>query len=102
MPRAIMLVVLLPAALLSGCVVKTVVSAASAPLRIAGKAADLATTSQSEADENRGRAMRHNDENLRKLQKAYRKALVNCNKGRGADCADAERISEQITKIQAR
>ena len=97
-----MLAMFLTAPLLSGCIAKTVVNVASAPLRVAGKAADLATTSQSEADENRGRAMRHRDKKLRKLQKTYKRARADCDKGQSAACADATRINGQITKIQAR
>ena len=41
--------------ILNGCLAKTVVDVATLPVRAAGKAVDLATTSQSEADENRGR-----------------------------------------------
>ena len=39
---------------LGGCVARTAVNVATAPVRVAGKAVDLATTSQSERDEKRG------------------------------------------------
>ena len=60
--RAILLPLLvLP--LLGGCVsaVKTVVTA---PVKAVGKVADWSTTSQEEADRNRGRAMREREETL--------------------------------------
>ena len=44
--------------LLSGCLAKTALDVATAPVKVASKAADMATTSQSEADEKRGRAAR--------------------------------------------
>lgn len=48
----------LVALLLSGCVVRTAANVATLPVRAVGKTADWATTSQEEADRNRGRAMR--------------------------------------------
>jgi hypothetical protein len=57
--RMKIMMILLPVALvtLTGCVsaVKTVVTA---PFKVAGQAADWATTSQDESDRNRGRADR--------------------------------------------
>ena len=43
-----------------------VTSIATAPFKVVGKAADWATTSQSEADRNRGRATRKAEERARK------------------------------------
>ncbi len=57
--------ILVPALLLSGCI-STVGSVVTAPFKVAGKAADWATTSQSEADRNRGRAIRKAEERARK------------------------------------
>ena len=58
------LLIVLPALLLSGCI-NTVGSVVTAPFKVAGKAADWATTSQSEADRNRGRAIRKAEERAR-------------------------------------
>ena len=56
--------VLLP--LLSGCVVgtvaKTAVTVATIPVKVVSAGVDAATTSQSEADEKRGRELRKADE----------------------------------------
>ena len=57
--------ILFPAFLLPGCV-STVASVVTAPFKVAGKAADWATTSQSEADRNRGRTIRKAEERARK------------------------------------
>lgn len=57
--------ILLPVLLLSGCV-STVASVVTAPFKVAGKAVDWTTTSQSEADRNRGRAIRKAEERARK------------------------------------
>ena len=56
---------LIPALLLPGCV-SAVSSVVAAPFKVAGKAADWATTSQSESDRNRGRAIRKAEERARK------------------------------------
>ena len=51
------LLIIIPALLLSGCV-SAIGSVVTAPFKVVGKAADWATTSQDEADRNRGRALR--------------------------------------------
>jgi len=43
---------------LSGCVVSTAAHVATAPVRVAAKGVDWATTSQDEADRNRGKRAR--------------------------------------------
>ncbi len=55
----------LPALLLAGCV-STVASVVTAPVRVVAKGVDWATTSQSEADRNRGRKMRKAEDRARK------------------------------------
>ena len=51
--------------LLAGCV-SAVKSVVTAPFKVVGQAADWATTSQDEADRNRGRAVRKAEERARK------------------------------------
>ena len=59
-----------PAALLlSGCIVGTAVDVVTLPVKAASKTVDVLTTSQSEADEKRGRAMRLKEECLGKEQR---------------------------------
>jgi len=48
--------------LTGGCLAKTVVDVATMPVKATGKAVDWTTTSQSEADEKRGRQLRKEDE----------------------------------------
>ena len=55
----------LPLVLLGGCV-STIATVVTAPVKVAAKAADWATTSQDEADRNRGRAERKAEERARK------------------------------------
>jgi hypothetical protein len=73
MKRAVPILALLS---LCGCV-STVATVVTAPFKIVGKAADWATTSQDEADRNRGRAERKAEEKAardrRRAEKQARK-----------------------------
>ena len=77
--RALILLATIP--LLSGCIVKdvaeTAVGVASIPVKAASAGVDAATTSQSEADEKRGREIRKQEEErgrqLRELEQRCRK-----------------------------
>ena len=63
--------------ILSGCIVGTVaetaVDVATLPVKAVAKGVDLATTSQSEADEKRGRAMREAEEAYGKRLRQWQK-----------------------------
>lgn len=62
-----MLPVLLVLPLLAGgCVVKTAANVVTLPVKAGAQAADWATTSQDEADRNRGREMRKREKECRK------------------------------------
>ena len=54
---------------LQGCLAKTAVDVVTLPVKVAGSAVDVATTSQSEADQKRGREIRQREERLGKLQR---------------------------------
>ena len=62
----------------------------TAPVRVGSKAVDLATTSQSEADENRGREMRRSEERLGQLERHHNRHAQQCAQGNGRACALAE------------
>ncbi|WP_114227276.1 MULTISPECIES: hypothetical protein [Sphingomonas] len=67
--------------LLSACAVaNTAVDVVTLPVKVVSKGVDLATTSQSEADQKRGRRMREAEERygraLREWDKACRKATA--------------------------
>ena len=73
---------------LSGCVVtaaRTAVDIVTLPVKVVAKGVDLATTSQSEADEKRGRALRKAEEAAGKKQRAWEKACTKAEK-RGEPC----------------
>ena len=87
---------------LSGCLAKAAYDVATAPVRIAGKAIDLATTSQSEADEKRGRELRRREEQLGELDRKYRRARDDCEDGDARACEHAERFYEEIEMLLPR
>lgn len=84
--RAFVLVPLL-AVLLSGCftIAKTAVDVVTLPVKVVAKGVDLATTSQSEADEKRGRALRKAEEAAGKRQREWEKACRKAER-RGEPC----------------
>ena len=69
----ILLAAVLPLAL-SGCIARTAADIVTLPVKAAGAAVDAATTSQAEADEKRGRAIRKHDECLGREERRARKA----------------------------
>lgn len=96
-----LLITLCVASLLSGCVVRTAASIVTAPVRVAGKAVDWTTTSQSEADEKRGREMREREEALGKLDRQYKKHVRECENGRDSSCDKARDNYDQIQALNA-
>lgn len=85
--------------LLSGCLAKAAVDIATAPVRVAGRAVDIATTSQSEADEARGRDMREREEQLGKLERRYDKQRRRCDDGDRDACKDARETYAEIEDL---
>jgi len=83
------LLVLLAAPALSGCVVGTIANTAvdvvTLPVKVASAGVDAATTSQSEADEKRGREIRKAEE---ERGKQLRLAEERCRKGRALPTDD--------------
>jgi hypothetical protein len=80
---------------LSGCLVAkvadTAVDVATLPVKVAAAGVDAATTSQSEADQNRGRAIRKEEE---RRGRELRKMEGRCRAGRALatdDCTQFER-----------
>ena len=97
-PRRLLLVCLLPA-VLGGCLAKTAIDVATAPVRVVSKGVDLATTSQSEADEKRGREIRRQEERLGKLERDYEKQLDRCKDGDRRACSDASKTYAEMQQI---
>ena len=86
---------LIAAPLLAGCVsaVKTVVTA---PVKAVGQVADWSTTSQDEADRNRGRELRKREEEMGKLARQRDKAAEKCRDGDADQCRRAEVLDHEI------
>ncbi len=91
----ILIVAVLAAPLLAGCVsaVKTVVTA---PVKAVGQVADWSTTSQDEADRNRGRELRKREERVGKLSRQRDKAAEKCRDGNEEECRRAEILDHEI------
>ncbi|QPQ54303.1 hypothetical protein IC614_08010 [Allosphingosinicella flava] len=58
---------------LTGCIAKTAVDVVTLPVKAASKTVDVLTTSQSEADEKRGREIRLHEECIGKEDRRARK-----------------------------
>ena len=84
---------------LGGCLAKTVVDVATAPVRIAEKGVDLATTSQSEADEKRGRELRKREAELGRLERRYEQESRDCVKGNQGACDQARTTYDRIQAV---
>ena len=85
--------------MLPGCLAKTVVDVATAPVRVVSKGVDLATTSQSEADEKRGREIRRREERVAKLEREYQKQLDECEDGSYRACSKARDTYAEMQQI---
>ena len=98
--RRLVMFALLPATvLLQGCIAKTAYNVATAPVRVAAKGVDLATTSQSEADEKRGRELRKREERLGKLERDYERQLDECEDGSRRACDQARDTYAEMQQI---
>lgn len=83
-------VIVTSASLLNGCLAAEIITA---PI-------DAVTTTQSEADEDRGRALRERDKKLGSLSRRRSDALKDCDKGRQSRCDDADALEREIAKLQ--
>jgi hypothetical protein len=79
MGHALRLIAIGGAALaLQGCLAKTAVDVVTLPVKVASSGVDMATTSQSEADQKRGREIRQREERLGRLQRDYERQIDRC------------------------
>jgi hypothetical protein len=74
---------------LQGCLARTAVDVVTLPVKVASKGVDLATTSQSEADQKRGREIRQREERLGRLQRDYDRQIKRCSDGDRRACEHA-------------
>jgi hypothetical protein len=97
--RPVLLLTLVLPLTLGGCLAKTVADVATAPVRIASKGVDLATTSQSEADEKRGRELRKREARLGELERTYNRQSRACLKGNQGACRQARTTYDEIQAL---
>lgn len=98
--RGFAILLLAPAAFgLSGCLAKTAFDVATAPVKVVSKGVDLATTSQSEADQKRGREIRKREERLGELQRERDKLEKKCSASNEQACSDLQTVNAQIAEI---
>lgn len=98
--RALPLIGLTLASLaLQGCIARAAVGAVTLPVKAASRGIDLATTSQSEADEKRGREIRKREERLGQLQRNYERAMRRCDAGDRAACEQARSIYAEMKAL---
>jgi hypothetical protein len=89
------------ALVLQGCIAKAALDAATAPVKVVAKGVDLATTSQAEADRNRGREIRQREKRLEMLRRKYAKQLARCQDGNHYACDDATVTHGEIQQLSA-
>jgi hypothetical protein len=89
----------LAALTLSACLARTAVDVVTLPVKAVGAGVDAVTTSQSEADEKRGREIRKREERLGALGRDYDKAVDRCARGDAAECERAEAIRAEMDAL---
>lgn len=91
--------VILASLTLQGCLARAAVDVVTLPVRAVSAGVDAVTTSQSEADENRGREIRRREEQLAKLERRYDKQRAECDDGDRGACEDARKTYEEMQAI---
>ncbi len=98
--RPALLLAPVAALMLSGCLAKTVADTAvgvvTLPVKVASAGVDAATTSQSEADQKRGRQIREREERLGKLERDYARQLGRCQDGNRRECDNARKTYAEM------
>lgn len=84
---------------LQGCLARAAVDVVTLPVRAVSKGVDLATTSQSEADENRGREIRKREERLGELERDLEKQMDRCADGNDKACNEARMIRAEMKAL---
>lgn len=88
--------------LLPGCAASVLKDVVTAPVKIVSKTADVLTTSQSEADEKRGRALRKQEARIGKLARKRQDAQEDCADGDREACTRLEELNTQIAREKER
>ena len=98
--RALPIIALALASLaLQGCLARAAVDVVTLPVKAVSKGVDLATESQSEADEKRGREIRQREERLGELERDYDKQMERCADGNDEACDKAQAIRAEMKAL---
>ena len=100
MMRALPLLGLTLAALaLQGCLARAAVDVVTLPVKAVSAGVDAVTSSQSEADEKRGREIRKREERLGELERDLDKQMERCADGNDEACEKAQAIRAEMKAI---
>jgi DNA repair ATPase RecN len=86
------LALILAATALQGCLARAAVDVVTLPVKAVSKGVDVATTSQSEADEKRGREISKREERLARIEREYGKQIGRCQNGDAEACEEAQAL----------
>lgn len=92
---------ILSAITLQGCLARAAVDVVTLPVRAVSKGVDVATTSQSEADEKRGRDIRKREERLGELDRDYDKQMDRCADGNDEACDKAQAFRAEMKALMS-
>ncbi len=84
---------------LQGCLAQTAVDVVTLPVKVAGAGLDAVTTSQSEADQKRGRDIRRREQRVGELQRDYDRQIARCSEGVRRACDDARVTYAEIQQL---
>lgn len=99
MNRLRLLAISCAALALQGCLARAAVDVVTAPVRAVSKGVDLATTSQSEADEKRGRDIRRREARMGELDRDFARQSERCADGDDEACEKAQAIRAEMKAL---
>ena len=98
--RALPLTALALASLaLQGCLARAAVDVVTLPVKAVSAGVDAVTTSQSEADEKRGRDIRKREERMGELERDLEKQMDRCADGNDEACDKAQAIRAEMKAL---
>lgn len=100
MRAAVVPALTLAALALQGCLARAAADVVTLPLRAVSKGVDVATTSQSEADEKRGREIRVYEERLAALEAEYNYHIDRCSSIDAGACYAAKSVEAEIEQLR--
>jgi hypothetical protein len=99
MRTSALLALSLAALALQGCLARAAADVVTLPVRAVSKGVDVATTSQSESDEKRGREIRKREERLGELDREFEKQSERCADGDDEACEKTQAIRAEMKAL---